>query len=77
MEGGLNASEGNGVSNRRFDEVGLGFAVPEYGLKLGTQLWLDADLGNNGRLHLSNVSHLGYVRNEFQPRQTSSHSLRM
>ena len=48
MEGGLNASEGNGVSNRRFDEVGQGFALPENGLKLGTQLWLDADLGDNG-----------------------------
>lgn len=45
VERGLDAPESDGVSQGRFDEVGQGFALPEHGLELSAQLWLDADLG--------------------------------
>jgi hypothetical protein len=45
MECGLDASESDGVSHRGLDEVGQGFALSEYGIELGAQFWLDADLG--------------------------------
>ena len=38
MEFRLHAPEGDGVAYGRFDELGQGFALPEYGLELGAQL---------------------------------------
>ena len=64
MECGLHAPEGDGVSHSRFDKVGQGFALPEYGLKLGAQLWFDADLRYHGGFHRMSVLRLGYFRNE-------------
>jgi hypothetical protein len=33
----------------------------EHGLKLGSQRWLDANLGNDGGFHAAIVLHLSYV----------------
>lgn len=48
VECGLDASESDSASHRRFDEVAQGLALLEDRLEFGTQLWLDADLGNDG-----------------------------
>jgi hypothetical protein len=74
MEISLDAPECDGISYRRFDEVGQCFARVEHGLKLGAQGWFDTDLGNDGRFHAPIVLRLscafnGWLRN--QARQTS------
>lgn len=51
MERGLDAPECDGVSHSRFDEVGQGLTLPENGLEFSTQLWFDADLGNDSGFH--------------------------
>ncbi|HMO44776.1 MAG TPA: alkyl sulfatase C-terminal domain-containing protein [Rubrivivax sp.] len=62
MERRLDTPESDGVAHRRLDEVGQGFALPEYGLELGAQFRLDADLGNDGGLHPVSVLRVGYAR---------------
>jgi hypothetical protein len=55
MEHGLDAPESDGVSHRRFDEVGQGLARSENALEFSAQLWFNADLGYDSRLHRSKV----------------------
>jgi hypothetical protein len=59
----LDAPESDGVSHCGLDEVGQSFTLPEYGLEFSAQLWLDADLGYDGRLHPGSVLRLSYARN--------------
>jgi hypothetical protein len=63
MERGLDASESDGISHSCFDEFGQRFARLKHGLKLGAQLWLDADLGYDGGLHARSVLRMGYAHN--------------
>lgn len=63
MDCGLHATESDGVSHGRFDEVGQGFARLEHGLEFSAQLGLDADLGYDGGLHGQCVLRVRYDRN--------------
>nr|WP_156030102.1 hypothetical protein [Thiomonas sp. FB-Cd] len=63
MEGSLNTPEPDCTSHCRFNEVGQGLAFFEHRLKLGSELGLDSDLGDDGRLHAGRVLRLSYGRN--------------
>src|SRR5512143_1093389 len=64
MELGLHAPERDSVAHRRFDEVGQGLALLEHRLEFGSQLRLDADLGDDCGLHHNSVLRMRYTRKE-------------
>ena len=70
----LDAPKCDGISHRRFDEVGQGFTGMEHGLKLGAQGWFDADFRNDLGFHRASVLRLSQVFNgrlRNRARQTS------
>jgi len=51
MKARLHAPERHGAAHGCLDEPGEGLAILQHGFKLGTQVRLDTDLGDDGGLH--------------------------
>jgi hypothetical protein len=57
----LHASILDGATHRCLDEFGQGLTRQEHRVKIGSQLWLDSDLGDDSGLHGTNVVQAHYM----------------